>query len=82
MPPRSGPRLVSRRYMHARLRDCTGARIDPLLLDSIEQELNDRFERHVENLIRAHQREKELRVFHAIEDFQPTLRPHHLEAVE
>lgn len=79
MPPRSGPRLVSRRFIHAQLRDRIGARIDPKLLDSIEADLGERFEQHVANLQAAHDQERELRAFHALEEFTPVLRPKHLE---
>lgn len=79
MPPRSGPRLVSRRFIHAQLRDPIGARIDPKLIDVIEADLTDRFNQHVQILNEAHELEQELPAFHAVEQFTPILRPKHLE---
>lgn len=65
--------------MHAQLRDRIGARIEPRLLDAIEADLNARFEAHVQVLREAHEREKDLRAFHAIHEFCPLLRAEHLE---
>lgn len=79
MPPRSGPRLVSRRFMHAQIRDSIGAGIEPDLLDRIEADLNARFDTHLPTLREAHEREKEVRTFHAIHEFRPLLRAEHLE---
>lgn len=71
-------RFVARKYIRDRLHDATGARVDPRVVDAIVEDLHERLAEHVAKVKEAHEKERELRIYHAVHEYCPMLRPHHL----